>query len=114
MLLWITQLDLCAKGLWLLQRSVPQHWIITELAECSALRRSQMSTTSVQTGIKKKRKNWAKCAIVAEGREGKGRQGKARSNGDNYTDGSPEGQKANKLAATLSCCFNTPSNCEAL
>lgn len=54
-LLRITQLDLFAKGLWLLQRSVPQPWIITELAECSALRRSQMSTTSVQTGIKKKK-----------------------------------------------------------
>lgn len=67
-LLRITQLDLCAKGLWLLRRSVPQHWIITELAACSALRRSQMSTTSVQTGLKKR--SGPSVAIVAEGREG--------------------------------------------
>lgn len=50
--LQIMQLDLCAKGIWLLKCSLPQHWIITELPKCSALRHSQMSTTSKQAGIK--------------------------------------------------------------
>lgn len=72
-LLRITQLDLCAKGLWLLQRSVPQHWIITELAECSALPRSQMSTTSVQTGINKK-----ELPQMCDCGRGKGRAGRVK------------------------------------
>lgn len=50
--LQIMQLDLCAKGIWLLKCSLPQHWIITELTKCSALQHSQMSTTSEQTCIK--------------------------------------------------------------
>lgn len=48
----IMQLEICATGTELLQCSLPQQWIITELSKCSALQHSQMSTTSEQTGIK--------------------------------------------------------------
>ena len=74
LVLHIMQLDRCAKGIWLLKCSLPQHWFITELPKCSALQHSQMSTTSEQTGIKNTHTMYAYSG------------GKTRSNGDNHTN----------------------------